>query len=188
MDRATRRKAPLFNPWRIAGWGFLLALLFLPAIAMRLAPNGGVNWTASDFMFAAVIFSLVGLGFELAFRAGRWTYRMAAVIAVLASFLLIWINLAVGIIGNEDDTANLMFVGVLGIALAGSLAARFGADGMSRAMALASGAQLFVGAVALIGGMGEGSAAWPNDVLFLTIFFTGAWGTAAVLFRQAARG
>jgi hypothetical protein len=188
MNHAVGRKAPFLNRWRVAGWGFLLALLCLPAVAMRVAPDGGVNWTASDFVFAAVVFSLVGLGFELAFRAGRPAYRAAAVIAVLASFFLIWINLAVGIIGDEGNPANLMFAGVLGIALAGSLVARFEAGGMSRTMALAAGGQLFVGAVALIGGMGVGAPAWPNDVLFLTIFFTGAWGTAAILFRRAARG
>jgi hypothetical protein len=187
MDHAARAR-PFLNPWRIAGWGFLLALLCLPAIAMRVAPDGGVDWTASDFVFAAVVFSLVGLGFELAFRSGRWTYRAAAVIAVLASFFLIWINLAVGIIGDEDNPANLMFLGVLGIALAGSLVARFAASGMSRTMALTAGAQLFVGAAALLGKLGEGSPAWPNDVLFLTVFFTGAWGTAAILFRRATRG
>ena len=188
MEQVERRRAPLLNPWRVAGWGFLLALLCLPAIAMRVAPDGGVNWTASDFVFAAVMFGLVGTGFELAFRrAGSWAYRAAAVIAVLATFFLIWLNLAVGIIGNEDNPANLMFGGVLGIGLTGSLVARFGADGMSRTMALAAGAQAFVGTVALAGKLGEGSAAWPWDVADLTIFFTVAWGLAAVLFRKAAR-
>ena len=188
MNQIARPSRPSLNLWRVAGWGFLLALLCLPAIAMRVAPDGEVNWTASDFVFAAVMFALVGTGFELAFRrAGSWAYRASAVIAVLASFFLVWLNLAVGIIGNEDNPANLMFGGVLGIGLTGSLVARFGADGMSRTMALCAGAQAFVGGVALMGKLGEGSAAWPWDVANLTTFFTLAWGLAAVLFRKAAR-
>jgi len=188
MDHAQYRKTRLLNGWRVAGWGFLAVLLCLPAIAMRVAPNGGVHWTASDFVFAAVMFALVGTGFELAFRrAGSWAYRAAAVIAVLAAFTLVWLNLAVGIIGDEDNPANLMFGGVLGIGLTGSLVARFEAGGMSRTMALCAGAQAFVGAVALLGKLGEGSPAWPWDVADLSLFFTVAWGLAAVLFRKAAR-
>ncbi len=188
MDHLEQSRPSLFNPWRVTGWGFLLALLCLPAVAMRVAPDSGFNWTASDFVLMGILFALVGAGFELAFRrAGSWAYRAAAAIAVLASFFLIWLNLAVGIIGNEDNPANLMFGGVLGIGLTGSLVARFGADGMSRTMALCAGAQAFVGTVALVGKMGEGSAAWPWDVTNLTLFFTVAWGLAAVLFRKAAR-
>ena len=33
--------------------------------------------------------------------------------AIVAAFLLIWINLAVGINGSEDNPANLMYGGVL---------------------------------------------------------------------------
>ncbi|MCW3798140.1 hypothetical protein OMW55_10025 [Sphingomonas sp. BN140010] len=187
MDQTVRPQRPLLNSWRVAGWGCLLALLCLPAIAMRAAPSWGFDWTASDFVFAGVMFGLVGTGFELAFRrAGSWAYRAAAIIAVLASFFLVWLNLAVGIIGNEDNPANLMFGGVLGIGLTGSLVARFGADGMSRTMALCAGAQAFAGAVALVGKLGEGSSAWPWDVANLTVFFTLAWGLAAILFRKAA--
>jgi len=188
MDHVQNRRTSFRKQWRIAGWGLLALLLCLPAIAMQYFPAAGFNWTGGDFLFAAAMFGLVGTGFELAFRrAGGWAYRAAAGIAVLASFFLVWLNLAVGIIGNEDNPANWMFVGVLGIAMTGSLVARFGADGMSRTMALTAGAQAFVGVVALAGGMGEGSAAWPWDVANLTLFFTAAWGLAAMLFRKAAR-
>ena len=52
--------------WRVIGWGVAVGLLILPFIAMRF--TGEVNWTASDFVFAAVLLGSVGLGMEFAVR------------------------------------------------------------------------------------------------------------------------
>ena len=41
------------------------------------------------------------------------TYRLAFGLAFLAAMFLLWVNLAVGIIGEPENTANLMYVGVL---------------------------------------------------------------------------
>ena len=85
-----------------------------------------VDWTAFDFVFMAALLGGVGLGLELAVRKTRnVAYRMAACAALAAAFLLIWINGAVGIIGSEQEDANLLYGGVLGVALIGAAAARF---------------------------------------------------------------
>ena len=47
-------------PWRIIGWGGAVALLAAPFIAMRFTTE--VNWTASDFVFAAVLLGVIGGG------------------------------------------------------------------------------------------------------------------------------
>jgi hypothetical protein len=185
MDQTVRAPRPFLHPWRIAGWGFLLALLCLPAVVMRVAPDSGVNWTASDFIFAAVMFALVGTGIELAFRSGKRVYRAAAAVAVVTSFLLIWVNLAVGIIGSEDNGANWMYVGVLAMGLSGSLVARFEPAGMQRTMTVLAVAQLLTGVIALIGRLGVGDPNWPLDVVGATLMFTALWGTSAALFRLA---
>ena len=52
-------------------------------------------------------------------------------VAALGAFFLVWVNGAVGIIGNEENQANLLFFGVLAVAVVGSLIARFRAKGMA---------------------------------------------------------
>jgi hypothetical protein len=165
-------------PWRILGWGALAALLALPAVAMQLkAP--GVHWTAGDFVFAAVLFALLGGGIELAVRmSSNLAARAGAAVAVLAAFLTIWVNLAVGMIGPEGNPYNLLFLGVLGLALAGTLAARFRPGGTARAMAAAALAHAAVAA----GGM---STDMPGAVFSLA--FVVPWLVAAALFAKAAR-
>lgn len=78
--------APLINGWRIAGWGSLLALLTLPALAMQMTNE--VNWTAGDFIFAAILLGLVGTVVELALRFARpGAPRIGYLIAGFTAFL-----------------------------------------------------------------------------------------------------
>jgi len=86
----------VLNPWRLAGWGAVAALLLLPAVAMQFTRD--VAWTANDFAFAAVL--LVGAGglLELtAWKVRDVRYRAAIGLTVLAAVLLVWADGAVGI-------------------------------------------------------------------------------------------
>jgi hypothetical protein len=172
-------------PWRWMWWGAAAALLMVPAIAMQFTRE--VNWSFADFAVFGLMLGSVGLGAEFLVRqSGSAPYRLGAAMALLASFLLVWINLAVGIIGDEGNPANLMFAGVLSVACGGAIIAHFRATGMARAMAAAAAAQGLVGAVALVGRLGEGSAIWPRDVLGATAMFVALWLVSAGLFRLAA--
>ena len=165
------------NHWRIAGWGFAASLLLLPFLAMRFTNE--VEWTASDFVVAAVLLGSVGFAFELTVRkSGNLAFRLGAATAVIATFLTIWVNGAVGMIGSEGNLYNLLFGGVLLIALAGAITARFQAAGMARAMVLAAIAQAVVGA----GGL-------SLDALggILSVGFAAPWLLSSWLFRKAAR-
>ena len=54
--------------------------------------------------------------------SSRRSYILAAVPSLLAALLVAWVNLAVGIIGEPDHPANLMYAGVVVIgALGGGL-------------------------------------------------------------------
>ncbi|MBO9624558.1 MAG: hypothetical protein J7500_17760 [Sphingomonas sp.] len=168
-------------PGRLLFWGGAAALLTIPLLARW-------PWTASDFLFAAVMFGTVGGIFELAMRmTPNPAYRAAVAVALGASFLLVWINGAVGIIGDEDNAANLMYLGVIGVALAGAAIALFKAAGMARAMFAAAGAQGVVTAIVLLAGLGANEPPGALGVLGLNLFFLLPWLVSGALFRRAAR-
>ncbi|MEZ5946574.1 MAG: hypothetical protein R3C13_11520 [Hyphomonas sp.] len=148
-----------------------------------------MNWGPEDFIAAAVLVFAVAVPAVLVFRTRKtgWPYRIASMVALAGAFMLVWTSLAVGIIGSEGHPANLMFAGVLAVALGGALIARFRPEGMARAMFAAALAQAGAGAVALIAGFGREAAAWPWDVAGATGVFTLLWLAAAALFRKAAR-
>lgn len=166
------------NPWRVAGWGSAAALILLPLIAMRFTDQ--VAWTLSDFVFAILLIGSVGVAYELMVRTtGNVAYRAATGVALATGFLIVWSNLAVGIIGDEDNPANLAFFGVLAIAIAGAFVARLRAEGMARALLATAFAQLLVSAIALVARM--------DLPVVIAIFFVGMWTVSGLLFRIAVR-
>jgi hypothetical protein len=173
------------NRFRIAAWTIAALILLLPLIAMQFTDD--VNWDAFDFAFMGALLGGVGLGFELAVRkSGNPAYRAAAGIALAAVFLLVWVNGAVGIIG-EPGGPNLMYLGVLAVGIVGATIARFQPGGMARALFATALAQALVAVIALIGGLGSTGPIWPRDILMLTGFFAVLWLISAWLFQKAAR-
>ncbi len=168
-------------PWRLIGWGGAGLLLLLPLVAR--AP-----WTLSDFIFAGVVFGIVGGGLELAVRKGNAAYSMAAGLALGASLLSVWIPGAVGIIGNEADDANILYLGVVLVALLLSLASLFRPSGMAMAMAAAAVAELLVPVAAWIFWPELHDAILKPEVPFMAVMLTGMWAVSALLFHKAARG
>lgn len=166
------------NPWRLAIWGTAAGLLLLPAIAMQLGVEG-VLWTASDFVVMGVLLGSCCLAYEVATRmSGSTAYRLGFAVAIVLGFLLVWINLAVGIIGDEDNMANAVFAGVLLVGAVGALLGQLQAAGMARAMVATGLAQLLAGGYALWLGSMEGG--------MLSGAFAALWLTSAALFRKAA--
>ncbi len=74
-------------------------LLLIPFIAMKF--TGEVNWSRFDFIIAGVLLLGTGLGIELVLRRVKETkHRVIICLIILAVFLLIWLELAVGIFGT----------------------------------------------------------------------------------------
>ncbi len=164
---------------RISVWGAAAALMLLPVLAMRGTEPAAWD-PPGDFIFLALLLAGVGAAYELAARVSdRNAYRAALGIALAAAVLEVWINLAVGIIGSEDDPANLLYLGVIAAAAAGAVLARFRAAGMARAMLAAAAAQTLAFLAALAAGIGFTGP--------ITVFFTALWLISAWLFRRAAR-
>ena len=176
MENVVRGGSNGWSRWRMAMWGVAAFLLLLPLVAMRFTRE--VNWEAGDFLVMGIMLTVACGTCEMAARiSGNGAYRAAVGIAVVISFLLVWINLAVGIIGTEDNVLNLMYGGVIAVAVVGSLVAGFRAAGMAKAMFAAAAAQLLVAVVAQI----EGHFTWG-----LTLFFVLLWLVSAGLFRKAS--
>lgn len=76
-----------------------VSLLPIPFIAMQFTKE--VNWSASDFIIMGVLLLLVGSGIEVVRRKNKKSTRRLIYIAMIViSFLLIWLELAVGIFGT----------------------------------------------------------------------------------------
>ena len=74
-------------------------LLFILLIAMQFTDE--MNWTLFDFIVAGVLLLGTGLMCELVMRRiTKISLRIAICVALLAMFLLIWAELAVGIFGT----------------------------------------------------------------------------------------
>lgn len=172
------------SPWRIAAWSAAASLLLIPLIAMQVTNE--VNWTLGDFVFAAVLILGVGIPLDLVMRkTGDMAYRVGAVLALGTAFLTVWVNVAVGIIGSENDAVNLLFFAVLAIGIVGALVARFRPLGMARAMAATAVAQAAVAIGALVAGWTSPSTD-RIEIVALWVFVA-LWVGAAVLFRASAR-
>lgn len=177
---------PRARRWRVAGWTGAALLLLAPLVAMQFTDE--VNWEVADFVLAALLLLSVGIPLELAVRkSGDAAYRAGAGVALLGGFLLIWVNGAVGLIGSENNPANLMYGGVLAVGSIGALVARFRARGLSHAMFAAAAAQGLVAVIAIVGGMG-GTTTGPGMIVVLNAFFVALFVGSAMLFREAARG
>jgi hypothetical protein len=74
-----------------------LVLLLIPVTGMQITSEW--NWTSLDFIFAGVLIFIAGLAIELTLKKITTTsHKVAAIIAILIVFALIWIQGAVGII------------------------------------------------------------------------------------------
>jgi len=166
--------------WRVAVWGAAALLLLVPLLAMQFADE--VKWDAADFIVFGAMLAVACGTFELAARmTGSGTYRAAVGVAVVMAFTLVWMNLAVGLIGSEDNPANLMFGGVLAVGIVGAVLVRFRPAGLARVLSATALAQGLVAAIAL---MGDSPAA---ETVGLNGCFAGLWLLCAWLFRKAAR-
>jgi hypothetical protein len=164
------------NPWRILLWGTVSTLLLLPLISMQFTTE--VNWTGFDFVVAGILLGGTAVLIELGCRlSANLSGRAGWALLVLTCLLLIWINLAVGIIGSEDNPANLLYLIVLASIVLGAVWVRFQAHTMSRVLYLTVALQLGIEVVIQLAGLG---AAPVINVAFMLL-----WLLAAALLRNS---
>jgi hypothetical protein len=169
---------------RLVAWAVFVALLLIVPVLGNVYVEGW-NWGPFDFVFATVLLYGSALTYELVARTGRTTaYRAAVGLAVATGLLLIWVNAAVGIIG--DGPVNLMFFGVIAVGIMGAFIVRFAPRGMAQVLVAMALAQMIVPALALV----VFNPTFDPGVLpvfILNAVFATLWAGSAVLFRIAAR-
>lgn len=166
------------NALRMLLWGGAGTLLLLPWIAMQFTEE--VNWDGFDFLVFGAMLVTGCIVCEIALHASRsLLYRFAAAIAACTGFLLVWINLAVGIIGSENNAENLVYAGVLLVAVIGTAVARLRAADMARAMLVTAAAHALTGVYGLAIGSIEAAVS--------ALVFVAAWLASAWAFHRAAK-
>jgi hypothetical protein len=84
------------NGWRFAMWGVAAAMLLLPAAAMQFTSE--VLWGPGDFLAMGTMLLIACGSFELAMKAIQGSLgRVLAGLVIFGLFLLVWVELAVGI-------------------------------------------------------------------------------------------
>ena len=176
-------------------WAAVIALLLLVPLLAR-AP-----WSLFDYAVAGALLFATGLAFELVAKKGvTIEYRAAVGVACATALVLVWINLAVGLIGSEDNPANLMYAGVLAVGFVGALIARLQPRGMARALFTTTIAQMLVPTIAIV----IWKDGWqdllidPNSphppfhagivpIFLLNAIFAMLWVVSGLLFRRAGK-
>jgi hypothetical protein len=165
-------------------------LLLIPLVAMQFTDE--VDWNLFDFVVAGALLFGSGLTYELiARKGGNTAYRAAVGVAVATALLLVWINLAVGIIGSENNPVNALYFLVVFIGIIGVGIARFRPRGMAWTLFATAIAQLLVPVIALFIGKSQARALQDPPgfvgVLALNAFFAMLFVVSGLLFRHSAQ-
>lgn len=120
---------------RLKRLGPVAALMVIPVILLRAAQ--GLEFDPGDLVFLAILLGLLFAAHEVLLRVpDRLAFRAGLAVALLTGLGQVWINLAVGIIGSEDDLANLIYAAVIIVAVLGSAITAFRPAGLAMAMVL----------------------------------------------------
>jgi hypothetical protein len=168
---------------RLITWAALVALILLvPLLGNQFID--GWNWDLFDFVFAGLFLFGAAVTYELLLRKWRdnTAYRAAVGLAVVTGIILLWVNAAVGIIG--DGPVNLMYLGVPALGLIGAIIAHLDPRGMARSLCAVALAQMLVPVLARViwnPPFNPGVA----PVFLLNGVFATLWIGSALLFRRA---
>jgi len=172
------------NTKRFIVWGIVIALVLLIPLAMQFTNE--VQWNE------AVAYIIILLAIGGAYESWQWlktrtrAYRIAFSIGLAGMFLLGWVSGAVGIIGSENNPANLMYWAVPVILLIGSLISRMKPRGMARTLFATALVQILIPVVALF--IWPAQTSWGEagviGVFVCNFIFVLLFAVSAMLFRR----
>jgi hypothetical protein len=165
-------------------WVALITILILsiPLLAMQF--NNGVNWSVSDFVIMGILIFGTGFSYVLLTRfTSSIIHRAAVALAIGSTFLLVWVNLAVGLIGSGPNAANLMYIGVVAIVIIGTFLSRFTTKGMERVMFATAIALVLFAVIQLLTKMYQYPGSSVTEIIGVNTFFATLFAVSGLLFR-----
>lgn len=163
--------------WRWPVWIGALCLWLLPRLAMEYTDE--VRWDARDFAVFAGLLAGLTLAWELALRSAVGVLaRLAALAAIGAAFLLVWANLAVGLVGGEHAPVNVLWTALVLVAAASACWVRWEPRAMVKVLLASALTQALIAAAAYAI---VGTSALPALVM------ASVWLLPAGLYALAAR-
>jgi hypothetical protein len=161
-------------------------ILLIPLLGNYLVD--GWNWDLRGFVVVAALLFGTGLAFQLVTRdVDTVAYRAAVGIALVAAFLLVWMNFVQA--ADDVNPAAVWYFVVPIVGIIGAAMARFQPGGMARALFATALAQALVLSIALTLRNPEVTS-WSAAVLRgfgLNAVFGMLFVGSALLFRTAAR-
>lgn len=160
-------------------------LLLVPLVAMQFTAE--VDWDETDFLIMGFLIFSTTFSYKLvSLKSKNIIYRTALGVALATSFFLVWSNLAVGIIGSENNAANLMYFGVVLFLIAGVFISRFRPHGMAIALFATAVVQASTIIIALSAGMQHYPGSSVYEILLVNGFFITLFSISGGLFWLAA--
>lgn len=169
-------------------WAIVVALILLIFLAMQFINFGQVEVQWNEAVAYSVILLALGGAYELWqwLKTRNSVYRFAFGVGLLGVLLLGWVSGAVGIIGSENQPANLMYWAVFATLLIGSFISRFKSRGMAYTLFATALVQFLIPMVALII---SPEVSWGNvgvtGVFVVNSIFALLFAVSALLFRNA---
>lgn len=161
-----------------------LSILTIPWVAMQFTTE--VNWSPSDFLIMGILIFSIGVAYVLLNRLSpNWVYRIAVTIALGTTFLMIWANLAVGLIGSGSNAGNIMYAVIVLVMIIGVGISRFSAAGMERTMYAMVSTLIVLTGIALLSGMNRYPGSSSIEIVSVGAFFAALFFLAGLLFHAA---
>lgn len=135
---------------RLIVWFIIvLSVLLIPLVMNQFVD--GMAWGLEDFLVAGgLLFGVVIVYEMLTQKDQSVNYKKALGIALITNLILTWVNLAVGIIGSENNQVNLLYFSIPLIFLIGAVISNFKAFGLARTLNIMAIAQISIPLGALI--------------------------------------
>jgi len=173
------------NKTRLVVWIIVALLILLIPLAMLFSNE--VQW--NETIAYSVLLLVIGGIYEL----WQWlkkctrTYRFAFGVGLAGLILLGWVSGAVGIIGSENNSVNLLYWTILTVIIIGALISRLKSHGMSGTLFVTAAVQFLIPFFALF--IWPAKTSWGGagviGVIIINTFFALIFLASALLFRRA---